>query len=215
MKIPEDSFANAGYGLIRMKKEEETTQKEDSIPNDKIPPLLRNRPAILGAITDELDRFRKDVALRPPETTPESYDSVPIDDFGEAILRGMGWAPGVPIGKNSTECTKVFEIKRRPAGLGVGAKPKPEFYIGVKVRITGGEYRGKKARVLKLDKKDAIVILEFNNKQTTVLLKHMRKLRRQEEEDDPPLPSDSRKRKNDGDNNDKKKKKKKELNRFQ
>jgi transcription antitermination factor NusG len=202
-----DDFAIAGYGLIKMKKSEDSSQNPtpNETPQDKnsIPPLLRNRPAILGAITDELDRFRKDVELRPPETGPESYSRISIDKFGEALMRGMGWAPGVPIGKNATECTKVYEIKKRPANLGIGATPKPEFYVGVKIRLTGGEFRGKKAQVLKLEKTEATVILEFNNKQATVQVRHMKKLRKQEE-DFIPLPT--KKRKAEDDEEDKKRK---------
>lgn len=35
-----------------------------------------------------------------PESTLDDYESVPISDFGKAMLRGMGWKEGMGIGKN-------------------------------------------------------------------------------------------------------------------
>jgi len=32
---------------------------------------------------------------------PADYDRVPIDDFGFAMLRGMGWKTGQGLGKNN------------------------------------------------------------------------------------------------------------------
>ena len=37
----------------------------------------------------------------PPQSTMEDYESMPIDVFGEAVLRGMGWKKGAAIGKSN------------------------------------------------------------------------------------------------------------------
>lgn len=34
------------------------------------------------------------------ESSREDYENVPIQDYGMAMLRGMGWSEGVGIGKN-------------------------------------------------------------------------------------------------------------------
>ena len=34
------------------------------------------------------------------QSTLEDYEQVPIEKYGEAMLRGMGWQPGKGIGKN-------------------------------------------------------------------------------------------------------------------
>lgn len=34
------------------------------------------------------------------EPTLDDYESVPISDYGMAMLRGMGWKEGMVIGKN-------------------------------------------------------------------------------------------------------------------
>ena len=49
-------------------------------------------------IPSELDVFRNDVQNRPEETSLEEYDQVPVEQFGAALLRGMGWKEGQALG---------------------------------------------------------------------------------------------------------------------
>ncbi|EFA12465.1 G patch domain and KOW motifs-containing protein-like Protein [Tribolium castaneum] len=64
------------------------------------------------------DKF---VAEGAQESSLDDYESVPITDFGMAMLRGMNWKEGMPIGKRTkkSEVPKVPEL--RPKGLGLGA----------------------------------------------------------------------------------------------
>ncbi|KAG7899277.1 hypothetical protein KL935_003587 [Ogataea polymorpha] len=48
----------------------------------------------------------------------ESYQIMPVEKFGEAMLRGMGW-------KSSGTRSKTPVSKPRPPYLGLGAKPSP------------------------------------------------------------------------------------------
>lgn len=49
----------------------------------------------------ELIAAKDEVILEgKPESTLEDYESVPISDYGMAMLRGMGWKEGMVIGKN-------------------------------------------------------------------------------------------------------------------
>lgn len=50
-----------------------------------------------GYETDE----KMDVSLRPEESTLEDYDRIPIERFGLAMLKGMGWKEGDAIGTNN------------------------------------------------------------------------------------------------------------------
>lgn len=68
-----------------------------------------------------------------PETTREQFENVPVESFGEAMLRGMGYDP-------SMHKTKpIFRDKLRDNCLGLGAKA---LLPGEKAQIKG---KGKKA----------------------------------------------------------------------
>lgn len=53
------------------------------------------------------------------ETAQEDYDAVPVDQFGAALLRGMGWS-GEPETKGAKN--KVVAHRKQGAVLGIGAK---------------------------------------------------------------------------------------------
>ncbi|XP_030760419.1 G-patch domain and KOW motifs-containing protein [Sitophilus oryzae] len=55
------------------------------------------------------------------QPTLEDYESIPIADFGLALLRGMGWKEGMPIGKKVSKSAVLPEPELRPKGLGLGA----------------------------------------------------------------------------------------------
>ena len=78
--------------------------------------------------TNEDDRFRADVACRPDVASLDDYAAVPVEEFGAAMLRGMGWKDGEAIGKRRAGTTAPAAPKtkeRRPALLGIGAKETP------------------------------------------------------------------------------------------
>ena len=77
---------------------------------------------------NEDDRFKADVASRPDVATLDDYAAVPVEEFGAALLRGMGWREGEPVGKRRSGATapdKPRIVERRPALLGIGAKEVP------------------------------------------------------------------------------------------
>jgi hypothetical protein len=44
--------------------------------------------------------FKDDMSSRPEVSSLQDYDEVPVEDFGEAMLRGMGWSKGKALGRN-------------------------------------------------------------------------------------------------------------------
>ena len=74
---------------------------------------------------NEDDRFRADVASRPDVASLDDYERIPVEDFGSAMLRGMGWKEGQAIGKAGGKAVKQQKVERRPALLGIGAKEAP------------------------------------------------------------------------------------------
>ncbi|XP_008585364.1 PREDICTED: G patch domain and KOW motifs-containing protein [Galeopterus variegatus] len=57
------------------------------------------------------------------ETVPEEadYEAVPVEAYGLAMLRGMGWKPGKGIGHTFNQVVKPCINSLRPKGLGLGA----------------------------------------------------------------------------------------------
>ena len=82
----------------------------------------------LAPRASEEDAFRSDVASRPDPASMADYEAIPIEAFGEALLRGMagGWKPGDPIGRRKGVSSKPCVLEARPALLGIGAKEVPD-----------------------------------------------------------------------------------------
>lgn len=74
----------------------------------------------------EDDAFKSDVASRPDPATLDGYAAVPVDEFGSAMLRGMGWKGHQAPDDKSGQVKKPKELVRRPALLGIGAKEIPD-----------------------------------------------------------------------------------------
>lgn len=79
-----------------------------------------------AAIVNEDAAFKTDVASRPEMASLEDYAAVPVEEFGAALLRGMGWKEGDEVGKRRGAASKPRVVEKRPAFLGIGAKAKEE-----------------------------------------------------------------------------------------
>ncbi|XP_063287418.1 G-patch domain and KOW motifs-containing protein [Pelobates fuscus] len=81
-----------------------------------IPLLMQNR------VPDGYEDGEKvDVRLRPESAEAADYEVVPVEHYGMAMLRGMGWKEGEGIGRTFKQDVKPLEQKLRPKGLGLGA----------------------------------------------------------------------------------------------
>ena len=93
----------------------------------KAQPLLQaNLAPELKGVTDDTERFKIDMSLRPDEISVKSsaYKQIPVEDFGAAMLRGMGWSG---YSKEDEEVSKKLNepLFSRDVHLGLGAKAKP------------------------------------------------------------------------------------------
>ncbi|XP_063150169.1 G-patch domain and KOW motifs-containing protein isoform X1 [Candoia aspera] len=85
-------------------------------PNLVIPLLMVNR------VPDGFeDGDKVDVSLRPESSTEADYEEVPVEAYGVAMLKGMGWKAGEGIGRTFRQDVKPPENRLRPKGLGLGA----------------------------------------------------------------------------------------------
>ncbi|XP_029786645.1 G-patch domain and KOW motifs-containing protein [Suricata suricatta] len=134
------------------------------------------------------------------ETVPEEadYEAVPVEAYGLAMLRGMGWKPGEGIGRTFNQVVKPRVNSLRPKGLGLGANltevqalaptgphrlPKPEeeeeknkedqpqgLVPGGAVLVLSGPHRGLYGKVEGLDPDNvrAMVRLAMGSRMVTV-----------------------------------------------
>ncbi|KAM7339279.1 G-patch domain and KOW motifs-containing protein isoform X1 [Alexandromys fortis] len=134
------------------------------------------------------------------ETVPEEadYEAVPVEAYGLAMLRGMGWKPGKGIGNTFSQVVKPRVNSLRPKGLGLGANlmeaqalastgshhpPRPDgdrekdkegqpqgLIPGGAVVVLSGPYRGLYGKVEGLDPDNvrAMVRLAVGNRIVTV-----------------------------------------------
>jgi len=74
----------------------------------------------------ETEAYLEDVQTRPDTPTMDDYARVPIEQFGAALLRGMGWQEGMAASRTRKGMEEPWVPKARPAFLGLGAKARPE-----------------------------------------------------------------------------------------
>lgn len=77
---------------------------------------------------DEEADFQADIASRPDSCTLEEYAAMPVEDFGLAMLRGMGTkrkANGQPVEVKVDNNPKSRDPQPRSGYLGIGAKGAP------------------------------------------------------------------------------------------
>ncbi|KAH0562385.1 hypothetical protein GP486_002921 [Trichoglossum hirsutum] len=104
----------------------------------------------------EDDAYRLDVASRPDSASLDDYIAVPVEEFGAALLRGMGWKEGDVVGKRKDQVSKPRVVERRPALLGIGAK---ELSGGVGEEL-GAWGKGIKKKGRPIDKMYSPVVLK-------------------------------------------------------
>tara|TARA_B110000977_G_scaffold53537_2_gene72806 strand:- start:306 stop:1757 length:1452 start_codon:yes stop_codon:yes gene_type:complete len=95
----------------------------------------------------ELQAFKEDVEDLPEVATLDEYEQMPIDDFGAAMLRGMGWEEGKPVGRNATGLVSAVEFVPRGGRLGLGATGAPPP-TNNKKHIKPGETREAPAEIV-------------------------------------------------------------------
>jgi hypothetical protein len=85
--------------------------------------------------TDALQQALHDL---PDESTGDDYRNIPVEAFGMAMLRGMGWNP------NDEKNTPIHQPKSRPGQLGLGATPMSEIIMPTHDKKSKREDRAKR-----------------------------------------------------------------------
>ncbi|KAF6253119.1 DExH-box splicing factor binding site-domain-containing protein [Scenedesmus sp. NREL 46B-D3] len=71
---------------------------------------------------DEAQQLKDDLEVLPDEASVEDYEAMPVEAFGKALLRGLGWADGQGVGRKR-QLVEAKQTIRRPDRLGLGANP--------------------------------------------------------------------------------------------
>jgi hypothetical protein len=90
----------------------------------------------------EAEAFQNDLRDAPDAPSLDSYEATPIEGFGAALLRGMGWKDD-DANKDGAPA-KPKEAKRRPALLGIGAKEEAAVGVELGEWSIKGKGKGKK-----------------------------------------------------------------------
>lgn len=75
-----------------------------------------------GLKESETEKLRKQIQQCATEPSPHEYENMPVEEFGEALLRGMGWSYGKGVGLNAIGPVAPFQAPRRVGRLGLGAQ---------------------------------------------------------------------------------------------
>jgi len=135
-----------------------------------VPAVMINQASEGDTNDDHLD-----VTRRAEQSTMDDYENVPIEEYGLAMLRGMGWKPGEGIGGYKKAVVAILDPQCRPKGLGLGAQrptqveqgpPKEgeeelKLKKGAFVLIQGGKNRGLYGEVEGLDSDNARLMLKL------------------------------------------------------
>jgi hypothetical protein len=95
----------------------EVHPSEKKIETEAIP--LQESSMFTGAT-----KFEDDIEGRPEEISvdnEEIFKSMPVENFGSAMLRGMGWAPGKPVGGTVKAVIEPYIPVTRGGRMGIGA----------------------------------------------------------------------------------------------
>ncbi|KAF7574824.1 pre-mRNA-splicing factor spp2 [Pyrenophora tritici-repentis] len=138
----QDDGAAEAPGPEPMEVDKDELTEEQRLEKKALDALINGKSAadelVIPAQTEE-EEYINDIHNAPDGPTLEAYEATPIEGFGAALLRGMGWKGEETTGNS----TKSKEVKRRPALLGVGAKA--DAAVGVELGEWGvSKGKGKK-----------------------------------------------------------------------
>lgn len=92
---------------------------------------------VIPTPVSEGDAYKQDMEELPDVASLDDYTRVPVEQFGAAMLRGMGWKEGTAASKNGKGIIEPYIPSARPALLGIGAKEMEVFDDGSKKKKLG------------------------------------------------------------------------------
>ncbi|KAH3916000.1 hypothetical protein HBH56_067590 [Parastagonospora nodorum] len=125
-----------------MEDVQDNLTEEQRLEKKALDALINGKPTDEGLVIplhNDEDAFQSDLRSAPDAPTLDAYEATPIEGFGAALLRGMGWKDSDAAGKNGAPA-KIKQVKPRPALLGIGAKE--DAAAGVEL----GDFKGNRGK---------------------------------------------------------------------
>lgn len=126
VKKEEEDKEDIKPGDVKVKAEEDAEEEDEkkkptlrSADDEALDVLLGRNPTDKPTSViqpTETDAYLRDVQTAGEASTLADYEAMPVEEFGAALLRGMGWD-----GKERGTMRHT-QVKRRPNRLGLGAK---------------------------------------------------------------------------------------------
>jgi len=89
---------------------------EEGLEAEAMDRIINSKSGNRSVIRTEDEALQDFMASAPDVPSLEAYEATPIEGFGAALLRGMGW-------KEDQVTVKPKKVEKRPPLLGIGAKP--------------------------------------------------------------------------------------------
>lgn len=109
-------------------------------------------------VSFEEKAFVQDISTRPDAPALDAYKRVPVEEFGAALLRGMGWKGDSSNKDKETEKEREDAssglVQKRPAFLGLGAKSRDSASVNEAGSWGKGASRRPERSYVPLAKKD-------------------------------------------------------------
>ncbi|KAF4555330.1 G-patch domain-containing protein [Elsinoe fawcettii] len=121
-EVEQDDGEGDGKREVEVVQEEAKPKTEEERAMDALMGVKHQSDLTIPAASEE-EAFQRDFKDAPDMATLDQYAAVPVEEFGAALLRGMGWKEGFGIGHQKGKKVEKAKIaERRPALLGIGAK---------------------------------------------------------------------------------------------
>ena len=162
----------AARALLEDSKKWQEIRGNEELPNANL--VIKSN--VNNDILDEKATFVNDIDSCPDVSTQKDYESIPVEGFGMAMLRGMGFKAEA---EAKVEC---IDPVIRPKGLGLGASlpkskqkmsksdKKEELILkkGAYVRIQNGKNKGQYGEVEGHDADSARVIVRIHEESVSI-----------------------------------------------
>jgi len=161
----------AAKELLKETKAWQEEQDKEKNPNDN---LVIQTQANANGLDSEKAIFEADLESRPDVATAEDYEKIPVQGFGMALLKGMGFKSADGIGGFRKAKIECLDPVIRPKGLGLGATPSASTSKNASqskeklilkrdayVKVCQGSHQGSYGQVESLDEENARVFIKI------------------------------------------------------